>query len=154
MKYQLVLPLLGALLASSCSTIKSIRNDLETMEEADYNNLLYKVSAVSELVGSRVSQNWDTEKKAEAQGTLENLAALVLSDDLGEFDATDLVRSIADRYGEDLGLDSQTRRDIKDVALIINATTGPIRVGTDGTITDRERGLIVALLEGLGHGAR
>lgn len=148
----LALPLLLVALAlPSCSTIQTAREDLQTMEQPQYEDLTRKVATITEITSSRVSKDWDAAKKAKAASIIAQGREL-LSGDLGTLGATDLIRELADRYGEKLGLDDQARRDIKDAALLVDAVVGPIKVGIDGKLNERELGLVLALLDGLERG--
>ena len=151
MKPFLLPSLLVALMLPSCATIQTAREDLQTMEEPQYEELKHKVSVITEITSSRISKDWDAAKKAKATALIAQ-GRLLLGGDLSEFGATDLLRELADRYGEKLGLNDQARRDIKDAALLVDAIVGPIKVGIDGKVNDRELGLVLALLEGLERG--
>lgn len=152
MKYLLTLPLLAALMLPSCATVSNVRADLNTMDVAQYENLRHKVSVITEITSSRLAKDWDAEKRAKAISVISQGRELLQGNNLAELGATDLIRGLAERYGEKLGLDEQARRDIKDAALLVDAAVGPIKLGIDGKLTEREKGLIIALLDGLERG--
>lgn len=152
MKKILIFPLLATLALSSCSTIPSTREDLQTMEQPRYEDLQRRVSAMAEIASSRIAQKWDAAQRDKARGVIANAHKLLALNELGEIGPTDLIRELADRYSDKLGLDEQARRDIKDVALLVDAAVGPIKLGVDGKLNDRELGLVTALLDGLARG--
>ena len=60
--------------------------------------------------------------------------------------------SIADNYGERLGLSEQERRDIRDAALLIEVLAGPVKLSIEGSLDPRDQELILAFLDGLAYG--
>jgi hypothetical protein len=154
MKYLLILPLLAALMLPSCSTLTNVRQDINQMTEAQYEALTTKVTSVVAIASSRLAKDWDNAKRSKARDTLVNITILVLANDFTELDATNIVRSLVDRYGEKAGLSDQGCRDIQDAALIVDVLVGPIKLGIDSKLDEREQGLVLALLEGLAHGVR
>lgn len=149
MKLLYALPLLAALMLPSCSTSSNDLADLSQMEASEYENLKQKVSTITALSSSRIAREWDAEKRDKALGIIAEGRRLISEGGLGDLNATDLIRALADRYSEKLGLDENAKRDIKDAALLIDAIVGPIKLGIDGSLGSREAGLILALLDGL-----
>jgi len=154
MKQLLALPLLAALLMPSCSTLGNVQRDLNTMPVAQYEDLKTKVGSITAITSSRLAKDWDAEKRAKALNIISQGRLLLVGGELESLGATDLVRSLADRYGEKMGLDEQARRDIKDAALLLDALVGPITLGLDGKLGVRELGLLLSLLDGLEYGIR
>lgn len=156
MKQLLALPLLlAALMLPSCSTIGNIQRDLATMSQSEYKGLKNKVASITAITSSRLAKDWDAEKRQKALDIIVTGQLLVQSNkDLADLDVTDLIRSLADRYGEKMGLDEQSRRDIKDAALLLDVLIGPVQLGIDGRLGERELGLILALLDGLAYGLK
>ena len=154
MKLLYTLPLLAALLLPSCSISSSQLVDLDQMEASEYDSLKHQVLTVTALASSRVSRGWDAERRDKALGIITEARLLITDGGLNDIGATDLIRALADRYGEKLGLDEDAKRDIRDVALLIDVIVGPIKIGIDGSLGEREAGLILALLDGLELGLR
>lgn len=155
MKLHFLSPLLlAALMLPSCSVVGNIQRDLATMSQPEYEALKSKVASITAITSSRLAKDWDAEKRAKALKILDEGKALIIENKLADLGATDLIRGLADRYGEKMGLDEQARRDIKDAALLLDALVGPIKLGIDGELGERELGLILALLEGLEYGLK
>ena len=146
--------LLGALMLPSCSTLGNVQRDLATMSQSEYEGLKSKVASVTAITSSRLAKDWDAEKRVKALAIIAEGRLLLSGDKLADLGATDLIRALADRYGEKLGLDDQARRDVKDAALLVDALVGPIKLGVDGKLGERESGLILALLDGLEYGLK
>lgn len=154
MKFLYTLPLLAALMLPSCSISSSNLLNLDQMEVSEYENLKHRVSTITALASSRVARGWDAEKREKALGIVAEGRQLIISGNLGDLNATDLIRALADHYGEKLGLDENAKRDIRDAALLLDAIVGPIKLGIDGSLGEREEGLILALLDGLELGLK
>lgn len=155
MKQLLTLPLLlAALMLPSCSTISNVQHDLAAMSQSEYEGLKSKVASVTAIASSRLAKGWDAEKRYKALVILTESRLLIAANNLADFDVTNLIHSIADRYGEKMGLDVQARRDIKNAALFVDVLVGPIKLGIDNKLGERELGLIVALLDGLEYGLK
>ena len=154
MRQLLALPLLAALLMPSCSTLGNVQRDLNSMSEVQYQDLQHKVASITAITSSRLAKDWDAEKRAKALRLIAEGKVLITTDKLSELGATDLIRGLADRYGEQMGLDEQARRDVKDAALLLDALVGPIKLGVDGKLGVRELGLVLALLDGLEDGLK
>ena len=151
----LALPLLlVTLMLPSCSTLTNLQRDLNTMTEAQYRGLKNKVMSITAITSNRLAKNWDTAKRDKARGVITQAARLIVANKFGSLDATNLIRSIADHYSKTMGLDEQARRDIKSAALLVDVVVGPIKLGVDGKLGEREQGLILALLEGLAYGLK
>jgi hypothetical protein len=143
--------LLVALMLPSCSTISNIQRDINQMTAAQYDGLKAKVFAITSITSSRVAKDWSANKRAKALDLIAKGRAL-LTTDLSSLDATSLIRALADRYSDKMGLDAQAKSDIKDAALLLDVLVGPIKVGVDGKLGERELGLVLALLTGLEDG--
>ena len=148
MKKLLMLPLLGLLALSSCSTMPQ----LGEMPAGEFEALKTRVNAATAIVSSRISTDWDQAKRDKALGLITKAKEVVVSNNLGELGATNVVRTLVDRYGEALGLDAQAQRDVRDAALLIELVVGPINVDIDGKIDPQEQELVLAFLEGLEFG--
>lgn len=154
MKLLYILPLLAAFMLPSCSTSSSKIRNLDQMEASEYEDLKHQVSTITALASSRAARGWDAEKRDKALGIIAEGRQLIADGGLGDLNATDLIRALADRYSEKLGLDEDAKRDIKDAALLIDIVAGPIKLGIDGSLDEREEGLILALLDGLELGIK
>lgn len=146
--------LLVALMLPSCSTLTNLQRDLDTMTEAQYEGLKNNIMSITAITSSRLARNWDTTKRDKARGVITQVARLIVANEFGNLDATHLIRSLADHYGDKMGLDEQARRDIKSAALLVDIVAGPIKLGVDGKLGEREQGLILALLDGLAYGLK
>lgn len=141
----LALPVLITLALSSCAAIESARDKLETMPDADYLSLTAKVERggikggvkLGELLGDRTEL---------ALSLTRTLMTSIKNDTL---DVADIIRGVVDQYGTKLGLEEEHMDYIRDGAKLIDAAVGQIRLGIDGKLTEREKGLILALLNGI-----
>ena len=150
----LLLPLGGL---TSCSIMTKARKDLATMSQPEYDSLRSKVHALSLITSRRISKNWDAEKLAKAAKVIAKGHLLVQSNKpaaWAKLDATSLIRTLADKYAEELGLSARTKMDIQDATILLDVIVGPIQLGIDGKLGEREKGLATALLDGLGDGLR
>lgn len=151
----LVLPLLSCLSLSSCSTVAKARQDLKTMSPEDFQALRTKVYAITAIASHRVSVDWDIGKKAKAVIVIRRGSTLISNnkaEELSTLDATSLIRTLAQKYGEQLGLSDKAKMDIQDAALLVDMIVGPIKLEMDGTLDERSKQLILALLQGLEAG--
>ena len=151
-KIMLALPILACLSLPSCSTVKQARHDIRTMDQIDYDALRGKVFGITAIASHRIAMEWDADKKDEARAVVIKGRALIQgnkAEELAKLDATSLIRALAKKYGEQLGLDQKAMMDIQDAALLVDVVVGPIKLKIDGTLDERERGLILVLLQGL-----
>lgn len=148
MRKLLALPLLVALTLPSCATVQSARDKLTTMPEVEYQELLVKVERAGNTGGEKLAELLEDRTNA-ALAVTRNLRTVVVEDRL---DIVDVVKGIVDEFGGQLGLEEQHLDYIRDGAKAIDAAVGQIRLGIDGKLTEREKGLIVALLDGLERG--
>ena len=157
-RLMLAAPLLATLaMLPSCSTMSGARQDLNEMSESEYHALGTKVLGITAVTSRRVAIDWDEAKIAKARGVIAKGMALVDANDAEQWsklDATSLVRALAIKYGEALDLDRKAQLDIQDAALLVDVIVGPIQLGVDGKLGERERGLLMALLQGLEIGLR
>lgn len=147
------LPLLAVLSLSlpSCQTVQSARDKLEQMPEAKYQELVQKTNDAGRKGGEKLKEL--LADRPELLGDVRQLAVL-LQDTVqnDRVEASDLIKWIVDRFGDDLGLEEKYQEYIRDGAKAIDAAVGQIRLGIDGALTEREKGLAVALLSGLADG--
>ena len=138
---------------ASCSTISNKRHDIAGLSQPEYNQLKTKIISVAEITSSRISQNWNDERKNKALEVINNGKGL-LNDPakLQALNTTNLIRTLVDQYSEKMGLNSESRADIKDAALLMDVLVGPIMIDIDAKLTERELGLLRALLDGLENG--
>ena len=153
MKSLYILPLLAALMLPSCSILLG-GPSLNEMETSEYEDLKHKVSTITALASSRLARNWDAEKREKALEVITQSRAFIIGNVFGDLNTTDIIRVLMNNYGDRLGLDVDARRDIKDAALAIDLLVGPIELGIDGSLGERERDLILALLSGLELGLK
>ena len=153
MKPLLTLSLLAALLLPSCSVIQNVRADITTMSQSEYDAMSAKVFALTAIASHRISIEFDDDKRVQAlKITKEARALLQDADKLKTLGATDLVRVMIDRYSDEMDLKNKERAMIKNATLLIDLVVGPIKVGIDGKVNERELGLLNSMLDGLVRG--
>lgn len=144
MKKLLVFPLL-ALIGGCVAT--------SNMSESEFESLKTRVNAATTIVSSRLAQEWDADKRAEAAEVIREARELIASNSVGELGAGDVLRGLVDRFGDQLGLDEQAQRDIRDASLLIEIAIGrPITVGPDAQLGERDQALVLAFVDGLLEG--
>lgn len=148
MKLLHTLPLLVALMLPSCTIVQSARDKLETMSEESYQSLVVRVEAAATIGGEKLAEVLG-DRTPIAIDITQRLVILVLTDNLS---VADVIKGIADRYGTRLGLSAEHLDYVRDGAKIIDATIGQVRLSIDGKLIDREKVLILALLNGLERG--
>jgi hypothetical protein len=79
----------------------------------------------------------------------DELQTMIVNDAL---DVPDVVNYLVDRFADDLDLKPKYQEYIRDGAKVIDAAVGQIRLGIDGTLTPREKDLLLSLLGGLTTG--
>jgi len=147
MKKLFILPLLVALAFPSCAT--TALPVLTDMPVAEYDALKIRVNVATALVSSRISVDWDEEKRAKALDLIGQAKAVVVANNFARLGATNVLRALVDRYGNALGLDAQSQRDVRDAALLIELIVGPINIDINAQIEPREQELILTFLDGL-----
>ncbi len=148
MKSLYTLPLLVVLSLPSCTTVQSARDKLEVMPETSYQTLIVRVEATAALGGEKLAEALG-DRSLVALDITRQLQTAVRTDSL---DVADVIRGIADQYGTQLGLSTEHLDYVNDGARLIDAAVGQIRLGIDGALTEREKGLVLALLKGLERG--
>lgn len=148
MKLLHTLPLLVVLTLPSCATVQSARDKLETMPEDKYASLVLKVEDIAAIGGDKLAEALGDRTPVALEITRQ-LQTAVRTDSL---DVADVIQGVADRYGAQLGLSAEHLDYVRDGAKVIDAAVGQIRLGIDGKLTEREKGLILALLGGLERG--
>ncbi len=148
MKPLYTLPLLVVLSLPSCTTVQSARDKLEVMPETSYQTLIVRVEATAALGGEKLAEALG-DRSSIALDITRQLQTAVRTDSL---DVADVIKGIADKYGTQLGLSTEHLDYVNDGARLIDAAVGQIRLGIDGALTEREKGLVLALLEGLERG--
>ena len=148
MKPLYTLPLLVVLSLPSCTTLQSARDKLEVMPETSYQTLIVRVEATAALGGEKLAEALG-DRSLVALDITRQLQTAVRTDSL---DVADVIRGIADQYGTQLGLSTEHLDYVNDGARLIDAAVGQIRLGIDGALTEREKGLVLALLKGLERG--
>ncbi len=148
MKYLLALPLLAALMLPSCATIQSARDKLEEMPDGKYQQLVIKIENAGVKGGKKLAEILGDKSQLALEVT-RSLKTVITEDRL---EVVDVIKGIVDNYGDKLGLEDKYLDYIRDGAKAIDAAVGQIRLGIDGKLTEREKGLVVALLDGLERG--
>ena len=147
MKKLFILPLLAMLAFSSCAT--TALPVLADMPVAEYDALKVRVNVATALVSSRISTSWDEEKRTKALDVITEAKDTVVANNFAQLGATNVLRALVDRYGDALGLDAQSQRDVRDAALLIELIVGPINININAEIEPREQELILMFLDGL-----
>jgi len=148
MKYLLTLPLLVTLMLPSCAIVQSARDRLERMPQEQYVELLTKVENAGAIGGKKLAEILDDKRLLALQIT-RSLKTAVITDRL---EIVDVLRGIVDNYGSNLGLEETHLDYVRDGAKLIDAAVGQVRLGIDGKLSEREKGLVIALLDGLERG--
>jgi hypothetical protein len=147
----LSIPLLVTLALPSCTTVQSARDQLEDMSQTEYQELQSNVYMVSHAAGIKLRDA--LADKPELLAAIRTLAVelerVVQNDTLS---VNDVIVYLVDRFADDLDLKPEYQEYIRDGAKVIDAAVGQIRLGIDGKLTEREKGLILALLGGLERG--
>lgn len=149
MKRFLAIPMIVVLGLSSCSVIQSARDKLAEMDPVAYSALAVKVQSTSKRAGEKLKELLSPDAKDAVKILTDTLITAVETDSL---DAQDLIKEIVDRYGNQLGLKPAHQEYIRDGAKLIDVAVGQIRLGIDGKLSEREKGLVLALLKGLKQG--
>jgi len=139
------LSLLGLLALSSCA-------GMQEMTPAEFDNLKNKVNTATAIVSSRISQGWDQAKRDKALEVIAKVKNAITTATAEELDPGNVLRSLVQLYGDQLGLDDQARRDVRDASLIIELVTGPIKLDVGGRLDPRDQELVLAFLDGLEFG--
>jgi hypothetical protein len=137
------------LFSPSCSTVQTARDKLAGMSDGDYTALVNKTLSAGVNVGDRLALISDPNVKTALKETITQLVAAINTDTL---DVQDVVAGVLDRFGSQLaekGLDPKYQNYIREGAKVIDAAVGQIRLGIDGKISVREKGLLVAFLSGM-----
>jgi len=138
---------------ASCSTISDQRHDIAELSQAEYDQLKTKIVSVAEITSSRISQSWNKERKIQALVVIgDGLALLDDPSRLQALNTTNIIRTLVDQYSKKMGLNSESRSYIKDAALLMDVLVGPIMIDVDAKLSERELGLLRALLDGLANG--
>ena len=153
MKLLHTLPLLVAISLPSCASVQSARDTLDAMPEAEYQVLNANVYNVALRAGTELkAQLADKPELLRDIGELaDKLGTIIVNDELI---VTDVIAYLVDSFADDLGLEAQHQEYIRDGAKVIDAAVGQIRLGIDGTLTSREKDLVLSLLSGLATGVR
>ena len=155
MKSRLLLPaaLIAAMILPSCATVQSARDKLAEMPQEKYDELIVKTHDAGRKGGVKLKELLaDKPELVASIGSLAGKLSETVQND--RLDASDLIKWIVDQFGDELGLEAKYQDYIRDGAKAIDAAVGQIRLGIDGTLTEREKGLAVALLAGLAEGVQ
>tara|TARA_S200002703_G_scaffold137880_1_gene127912 strand:+ start:488 stop:871 length:384 start_codon:yes stop_codon:yes gene_type:complete len=125
---------------------------MQQMTPAEFEDVKNRVNAATALVSSRIAAEWDAPQRQKAVDAVVEIRALVEENNLATLEAGNILRGIADRYGERLGLSEEEQRDVRDAALLIEILAGPVKLGIEGSLDPRDQELILAFLEGLEYG--
>lgn len=144
--------ILAAFLATgmlfSCAAVESARDKLATMPEPDYQELRLKVEDAGRKGGVKLKELLGEKTEIALDVTTELLVAV----DTDKLDVADVIKGVVNKYGDRLGLEDKHLDYVRDGAKVIDAAVGQIRLGIDGKLTEREKGLVIALLAGLHTG--
>jgi hypothetical protein len=148
MKYLLALPLLAVFILPNCALVRSARDKLEQMPQESYVQLLATVEEAAALGGKKLAEVLG-ENRLLALKVTQGLKTAVITDRLK---VADVLKDIVDSYSRELNLEAQHLDFIRDGMKAIDAAVGQVRLGIDGKLSEREKGLVVALLDGLERG--
>lgn len=141
--------LAATLILPSCSTIDSAREDLAAMPEAEFLQLEQDVWDAGRRGGEALSRVLDEGQTRIAKRVASELRLAIGMDRL---QVADLIQGIVDEFEGELGLKPEHEQYIRDGAKVIDAAVGQIRLGIDGALSEREKRLLIALLDGLEDG--
>lgn len=147
----LSIPLLVTLAFPSCATVQSARDQLEDMSQVEYTELKLRVTNVAHSAGERLAEllSDKPELLEDIRDLSVRLQTIVENDELN---VNDVVVYLVDRFADDLDLKPEYQEYIRDGAKVIDAAVGQIRLGIDGSLSEREKGLMLSLLSGLAVG--
>lgn len=137
--------------APACGLVEGAREDLATMEEQEFRDLVQSVNEAGAKGGVELVKQLELsmEDRAAVAGLARALADTVINDDLGAVD--DVVRLLLDRFGDEIG-NAQAVSILEDATNLIDAAIGQVSVGIDGLLTSREKELVFSLLVGVHNG--
>lgn len=147
MRKLLALPALALMTLVGCANLGQM-----TGEEFEATKNRAKVATT--IVSSRIAQGLDDEMRQAAHRFVTGAKEAIEGGNFESLNVNDLLGSLVESYGEELGLSEQNKRDIRDAALIIELFTGPIQVNLNGELDPRDQEMIMAFLDGLEEGLK
>lgn len=153
-----VLAMSVLLFAPSC-TITSESGQtvsLEEATEAQYEAVRLRVSnsslAAAALLQIGLAEN--VELRNQIAELAETLAVQVQQNELAGLTSGNIITWVLGQFGEKLELEPGQIAIIQGISRLIDATVGEISLGIEGTLSPRQQGIVLAVLEGLALGIR
>jgi len=154
MRKLLTLPLIAVLAfaPNSCTVIQSARDQLAEMTVAEYQELNDNVYIAGYVGGLKLKEALLLDKPELREEIRELALELHLIVEQDQINVDNMVNYLMDRFADDLELEERYQEYIRDASRIIDAAVGQIRLGIDGVVSEREKGLALSLLQGLANG--
>ena len=146
--------------APSCTIVAENGQEvtLEEMTEEQYESVKQRVYDTSLASGGliQIGLAEDPELRADIAELAGDLSEQVEKGRIENLQAGDVVSFLLSQFGESLNLEPKEVAIITGISRIVDAATGGtgIELGIEGTLSDRERGLLVAMLDGLALGVK
>jgi len=132
------------LIAPSCSTITSAREKLTGMSEESFLSLQRQVGLAGSVAGTKLKDAVSPEVAGKVYATLIELAHSIMRDQVAP---GELVPFIVEQIAKDL--DGKVKEYIRLGGLALDVAVGPIRLGIDGTLSVREKAVLLTFLGGI-----
>lgn len=148
------------LLAPSCTITAENGQEiaLEQATEEQYELVKQRVYDTSLASGGliQIGLAEDPELRADIAELAKDLSEQVEKGRIENLQAGDVVSFLLSQFGENLNLKPKEVAIITGISRIVDAATGGtgIELGIEGTLTDRQRGVLVAMLDGLALGVK
>lgn len=140
-----------AMLSTSCQVVSGARDRINGMTQEEFGNLVDKTRSMAFKGGNALAKNFAD--KPELLGDIDALALqLALAVEADQIRSLDIVSYIVERFAARLGWQEEQVEYIRAAAEVIDAAVGQIKLGVEGKLTEREKRVIVAFLEGIQSG--
>lgn len=131
---------------------------LEKMTEEQFESVKQLVYDTSLVSGGliQISLAEDSELRVEIAELAKNFSEQVKKGRIENLQVGDVASFLLGQFGENLNLKPKEVAIITGISRIVDTATGGtgIKLGIEDTLTDRERGLLVAMLDGLALGVK
>lgn len=140
-----------AMVATSCQTLDTARDRINSMSQEEYGNLVDKTRAMAFKGGNALAKKFAD--NPELLGDIDALALqLAIAIEADQIRSLDIVGYVVERFAARLGWQEEQVEYVRAAAEVIDAAVGQIKLGVEGKLTDREKRVIVAFLEGIQSG--
>ena len=147
---------MSKLLAMSAALLFALAGcaNMGEMSQEEFEATKNRAQVATTIVSSRIAQELDDEARKAAHKFVTGAKDMIEGGNFETLNVNDLLGSLVEAYGEELGLSEQNKRDVRDAALIIELFTGPIKVDLEGELDPRDKEMIMAFLDGLEEGLK